>query len=545
MDRRDDDVLLPVAEAIADERDVDWSRAPEEPGGTLDGLRAVSSIAAAFRASCHQPRSSACEVLFRWGHLEVIESLGEGSFGEVFRARDPVLDREVALKLRRDAGGAESSGRRFLEEARRLARVKHPNVLPVHGADVHEGRVGIWTDLVEGVTLADWVARHGPMGAGEAAAVGRDLCRALAAVHQAGMVHGDVKAANVMRETGGRIVLMDFGCVTLEARSGRAAERPPCAGTPACMAPEVLAGATPTRAADVFSLGVLLYRLLTGHSPWEASTVSELLEAHATKRLVPLRARRPELPSPLVAAVERAMAADPAERFPDTATLERALAGAEEAAAPSRRSVIGAGLVALAAAGLLFAYAARREEGGEPPAARAIRWEAQLVRVGDGGEEPLANGARVAAGDRLAVRVEAREPLWVYLLNADAAGDAFGLFPREELETKNPLAAGRHRLPGNLGGRSHSWLVTTAGGRETFLAIAARGPLSELESTLAELARRSSGGELALRGVGALAADPDPSAAVPWLDRLERRLASRADVAVLRFELSNPPESVK
>jgi len=149
-------------------------------------------------------------VRVRWGPLIVLEKLGRGSFGDVYRAWDPRLDRAVALKLI-PASGSEDLDSPFIEEGRLLARVRHPNVLTVYGAERIEGRVGIWTEYVKGETLAQEVARRGPLTSEEAARIGVDVCRALAAVHAAGLLHRDVKAQNILRDPTGRIVLSDFG----------------------------------------------------------------------------------------------------------------------------------------------------------------------------------------------------------------------------------------------------------------------------------------------------------------------------------------------
>ena len=164
--------------------------------------------------------------------------MGRGSFGEVYRAFDPTLQRHVALKLLLPRGldpDAEASS--LLNEARAMARIRHPNVVPIYGVDQHEGRVGFWSDFVQGRTLSDLLATQGPLGPREAALVGIDVCRAVGAVHAAGFVHRDIKAGNVMREEGGRILLMDFG---LTHESG--ADSHP-SGTPAYMAPELMPGA--------------------------------------------------------------------------------------------------------------------------------------------------------------------------------------------------------------------------------------------------------------------------------------------------------------
>src|SRR5262249_5258595 len=145
-------------------------------------------------------------------HLRVLERLGSGSYGDVYRAWDTRLHCDVALKLARPMRGMPSFDEsRALREARMLARVQHRNIVKVFGADSHDGRFGLWMELISGRTLAETVETQGPMGAQEAAHIGIEVCHALAAVHAAGLLHRDVKATNVMRENGGRIVLMDFG----------------------------------------------------------------------------------------------------------------------------------------------------------------------------------------------------------------------------------------------------------------------------------------------------------------------------------------------
>ena len=138
--------------------------------------------------------------------------IGEGSFGRVYRAWDTQLEREVALKLVKASGVSQAFDlARAIKEARLLARVRHPNVVRVFGADSHAGRFGLWMELIPGRTLGQVLMMHGPMSVSEAIPIGIDLCHALAAVHGAGLLHRDIKAQNVLREDGGRIVLMDFG----------------------------------------------------------------------------------------------------------------------------------------------------------------------------------------------------------------------------------------------------------------------------------------------------------------------------------------------
>lgn len=261
--------------------------------------------------------------LFRWGHLDVLEQVGRGSFGDVFRARDTRLDREVALKLRRSETAPDASARRFLDEARGLARVTHPNIVVVHGASTHRGRAGFWTEFIRGETLAERLRSVGPLGAEEAALIGFDTCRALAAVHGADLVHGDVKLENVMRAHSGRIVLMDFGAASRMGGEHGAA-LPARFLTPLAAAPEVLDGAPPTPGSDVYALGVLLYRLVANAYPLVASSIEALREAHRQGGRIPLGDRCPHLPEDFERIVEKALA-PPADRYGSAEEMASAL----------------------------------------------------------------------------------------------------------------------------------------------------------------------------------------------------------------------------
>ncbi len=233
----------------------------------------------------------------------------------------------MALKITRPrhpelAGEQEKA----LEEARRLVKVKHPNVVRAFGAERVGDEIGLSMELVKGYTLDEIVRRQAPFSANEAAVIGIDLCRALAAVHGVGVLHGDIKAHNVMREDGGRTVLMDFG-------TSRDLNRQPpgpggdFAGTPLYLAPEVFAGSSRTMQSEIYSVGVLLYFLVTGAHPFEGETrtaIGQLHSRHSPPK--PLRDVRPDLPDPFIRVIERALAEDPSQRFPSTGAMETALA---------------------------------------------------------------------------------------------------------------------------------------------------------------------------------------------------------------------------
>lgn len=312
------DALL---ESVADGSDVDWdaaeAAADENQRRIVRNLRLVASIAKVHRSipdevsdppgppvGLHTGAVAPGEG--QWGHLLLLETIGEGSFGDVYRARDPWLDRQVALKLLKPDIAAPA---RLMAEAQALARIRHPNVVTVHGADMRDGRVGLWMELVRGRTLAAIVASEGPFSAAEAAVMGQELCRAVAAVHAAGLIHRDIKAQNVMRESGGRLVLMDFGA----------------GHTPLYAAPELTHGSEATVATDIYALGVLLYYLVVGKYPVVGSSREELKQAHVRGERRRLRDVRPDLPLAFIEAVERALEPDPGRRFASPGEMEQAL----------------------------------------------------------------------------------------------------------------------------------------------------------------------------------------------------------------------------
>ena len=259
-----------------------------------------------------------------WGPLLLVRKIGEGSYGEVYQAHDTWLDHPVALKLLKREAESRVQPSDLLHEARKLARVRHNNVVTVHGADRHNGRVGFWMDFVDGETLAARVAK-GRLSAGEATSVGQEVCRALAAVHRANIIHRDVKAQNVMRaHDGGRIILMDFGAGQFvdDPSLGRRAQ-----GTPLYLAPEVLRGEDATVRSDIYAAGVLLYHLVTSRFPIEGASPRELNDAHERGARRRLRDERPDLPDSFIAIVERAIDPDPERRYASAGEMEAKLSG--------------------------------------------------------------------------------------------------------------------------------------------------------------------------------------------------------------------------
>ena len=241
-----------------------------------------------------------------WGRLRLGERIGEGAFGQVFRAFDLIDEREVALKLMRPRPPGDRPGARARREYINLAKVHHPNVVEAYGVATNGRRSGLWMELVYGATLGQLLRTRGRFSAEEAAFVGQELCRALAAVHAAGLVHADVKVHNVMQAHCGRTVLMDFGASLPRMATWSQYRR--LTGTLVCLAPEVLRGGKPSVAADVYSLGVLLFQLVTGSYPVDGSSFGELARAHACGYARRLEHLNPDLPDAFIEAVDGALA---------------------------------------------------------------------------------------------------------------------------------------------------------------------------------------------------------------------------------------------
>ena len=310
----------------------------------------------------------------RVGRYTVLEPLGEGAMGVVLRAYDATLDREVALKVVRPPGvrGSEKlelARGRLVAEARALARLSHPNVVAVYEVGVHRGLIYVAMELVRGVDLQRWLRIDGPRPWREVVELFLAVGRGLAAVHAAGIVHRDVKPANILVGDDGRARVGDFGIaravVELDppqldgqelnahdlARTAVTAQGR-VVGTPAYMAPEQHEHGEAGPAADQFAFCIALVEALWGQRPYQV----ELRRLLAAKRAGPRPpSSRRRVPAHLRPIVARGLAPDPAARFPTMDALCDALAHDPRA---RRRRWLGAGLVALAgASGLGFALA--------------------------------------------------------------------------------------------------------------------------------------------------------------------------------------------
>ncbi|MEV4132533.1 protein kinase [Dactylosporangium sp. NPDC049742] len=238
----------------------------------------------------------------------LIEQLGVGGMSVVWRARDEVLGRSVAVKHLATAADPRSR-RRIQDEARAAALLSHPHIAAVYdfGHDA-DGAPFVVMELVEGESLEDrLIHAGGPLEVAESLRIAGQLASALAAVHERGLVHHDVKPANVMLTAGGP-KLVDFG---VSAIAGNEPDQ--LIGTPAYLAPERIRGVPPSPATDVYALGLVLYRMLTGALPWAVTTTEELLHAHRKLPPAPLPAGL-TLPAGVADALRRCLAKAPGNR---------------------------------------------------------------------------------------------------------------------------------------------------------------------------------------------------------------------------------------
>ncbi|WP_256122794.1 serine/threonine-protein kinase [Streptomyces sp. LUP47B] len=262
------------------------------------------------------------------GRYRLLSPLGEGGMGTVWRARDEVLHREVAVKEVRAPHGLATSEverlyARLEREAWAAARVANRNVVTVYDVATQDGRPWIVMELVRGISLAELLDAEGPLSPQRTAHIGAEVLSALRAAHEAGVLHRDVKPANVLLSNDGRAVLTDFGIAQVEGSSALTMTGE-VIGSPEFLAPERALGRTPGPESDLWSLGVLLYAAVEGNSPFRQNTPLSTLRAIVDEELPP-----PYRAGPLTPVIEGLLRKDPAQRLPaDRAEQELRIIGA-------------------------------------------------------------------------------------------------------------------------------------------------------------------------------------------------------------------------
>jgi hypothetical protein len=251
------------------------------------------------------------------------QPIGRGGMGEVYRARHPGLRRDVAVKVLLAATVADSRDvERFQREGLAMSRIQHPNVVRVFDCGADGDVTWLAMELLDGASLREKFPVRAPVL--DAVAIVRDLCRGLAAVHESGLIHRDVKPANVMLTRGGEVKLMDFGLVK-DPDATRLTEAGEVAGTPGFLAPEVMRGAPYDHRVDVYQAGLVLYALIAGRLPHEAESLPIYIQKVCTRPAPPASEHAPGVPPRLDSVIAAALSIDPAGRPPTALALSEAL----------------------------------------------------------------------------------------------------------------------------------------------------------------------------------------------------------------------------
>lgn len=252
----------------------------------------------------------------RLSHYRILKPLGEGAMGVVYLAEDTRLQRQVALKLLQpELAGDAKALRRFIREARTLAAVQHPHVVTIYEVGTAEGVTYLAMQLLRGQTLEDFLRKQPILTSAQLLRVLRELARGLAAIHERGLVHRDIKPGNLWLEAPhGKLVILDFGLALSTARASALSGPNAVVGTPQFMSPEQARGQPIDARADLFSMGVVAYLMATGRHPFARDDVMAQLIALLTADPVPVRQVNPEIPPALAELVHQLLAKSPTDR---------------------------------------------------------------------------------------------------------------------------------------------------------------------------------------------------------------------------------------
>ena len=338
----------------------------------------------------------------RIGSYEVVDLLGVGGMGEVYRAHDARLGRSVAIKvLNVDTGASAASVRRFEQEARTASALNHPGIVTIHDIGRSDGQFYIVMELIDGVTLRH-LLRRGLPPLKKVLQLGSQLADALAKAHDAGVVHCDLKPENVMVTADGHLKIVDFGLAKLaepardigpsDDSAATQSARGVLVGTVGYMSPEQVRGEPTDARADQFAFGAILYELVTGTRAFHRSTSVETLSMILNEDPAPALTVKQELPLPLIWTIERCLSKDPADRYASTRDLAREVQTLRDhssdlvvtdrrpLSAARRAGVLAAALVAIAVAAA--AYVTLSQRIGTGGIARALTFTQLTFRRG-------------------------------------------------------------------------------------------------------------------------------------------------------------------
>lgn len=247
------------------------------------------------------------------GRYEILDIIGTGATGRVARAHDPMIGRQVAIKLFAKELARGEARQRFLQEARVVGQLSHPSIMTLHDMGIEEATQTPYLvmEFLEGQPL-DRILEKGSIPYPRACAIVAEVACALAAAHRKGVIHGDVKPANVLITDDGRVKLMDFGMARLASHDSGSS---PLLGTPAYWCPEQILGKPQDSRSDIFSLGVVLYELVTGKRPFDAESLQAICSRVLSSTPLPPSHANPSVPTGFDEVVARCLAKDPVARY--------------------------------------------------------------------------------------------------------------------------------------------------------------------------------------------------------------------------------------
>jgi serine/threonine-protein kinase len=327
------------------------------------------------------------------GKYQVLELVGEGAMGSVYRALDPVLNRSVAIKVMSDAIARDLTLRdRFMREAQAAGSLQHPNVVTIFDFGEIEGHLYIAMEFVDGIDLEELIARHVPMTMEQRIGVAIDVLLGLSYAHKRGVVHRDIKPANIRITEDGRAKIMDFGVAHLESTKMTATGV--MVGTPNYMAPEQVTGEKIGPATDIFSVGAVLYELVGRRKAFTADSLHNVLFQVVSEEPAPLATIAPDAPRGLDAVVRKAMAKDAEKRYRTAQEMANELTAIRATLSPG----VSASTLSLGAT--IAARTAEREAA--KPAARhgGRRWTTTQLVTAAAGVTLLVAGAFWASAAR-------------------------------------------------------------------------------------------------------------------------------------------------
>jgi serine/threonine-protein kinase len=253
------------------------------------------------------------------GRYDILEIIGVGAHSRVARAVDPLIGRVVAIKLFPKELAHGQARQRFVQEARVVGQISHPSIITLHDMGVDEASQTPYLvmEFIEGQPL-DKVLEKGSIPYPRACAWSADIATALAVAHRKGVIHGDVKPANVLITDDGRIKLTDFGMARLASRD---AKDTPLLGTPAYWCPEQIVGKPQDARSDIFSLGVVMYEMATGHRPFDADSLQGICSLILSSTPLPPSHANPSIPALFNELIASCLAKDPAQRYSSAEAL--------------------------------------------------------------------------------------------------------------------------------------------------------------------------------------------------------------------------------